>query len=271
MGSEMCIRDRLNKLLKIREIVLKNLSLDHLRDGEPYSTLEDRMVPMYLLHRYQVEAVVKLIGGLDYDYGVKGSITYKTKVVDATTQRNAFKAYSNVLMPDALIIPSHLRSFLPPRSFSNPLTRENFLSQSGVAFDYLGFAHSLSNTFLAMILHPERANRLVTQYGFDQNQLGLKEILSSLIASHFKVRYRDGHKQQLNEIVKVNLLKQLMYLGQNPISNSIVKGLVYEELIGLDQWLAGQSNLDFGDVYRMEIDNYFDDPKGFVPARFKVS
>ena len=90
--------------------------------------------------------------------------------------------------------------------------------------------------------------------------------MSVLIESHFKVRYRDGHKQQLNEIVKANLLKQLMYLGQNPVSNSIVKGLVYEELIRLDQWLAGQSNLDFVDVYRMEIDNYFDDPKGFVPA-----
>ena len=257
--------EELNKLLEIREIALNKLSLDHLRNGEPYSILEDRLVPMYLLHRYQVEAVVKLIGGLDYDYGVKGPVAYETKVVDATIQRNALKAYSNVLMPEALIIPTHLRSFLPPRSFSNPRTRENFLSQTGVVFDYLGIANSLSNTLLEMLLHPERANRLVTQYGFDKNQLGLKETLSALISSHFKVRYRDGHEQQLNEVVKANLLKQLMHLGQNPVSNSIVKGLVYEELIRLDQWLAGQSNLDFGDVYRMEIDNYFDDPKGFVP------
>ena len=35
-----------------------------------HSTLEDRMVPIYLLHRYQMEAVVKLIGGVDYDYAV---------------------------------------------------------------------------------------------------------------------------------------------------------------------------------------------------------
>ena len=30
--------------------------------------LQDVIVPIYLLHRYQSEAVVKLIGGVDYDY-----------------------------------------------------------------------------------------------------------------------------------------------------------------------------------------------------------
>ena len=48
--------EELSKLMQIRTLALRHLSLDHLRKGEPYSTLEDRMVPMYLLHRYQVEA-----------------------------------------------------------------------------------------------------------------------------------------------------------------------------------------------------------------------
>jgi hypothetical protein len=251
--------------MKIREVALNNLSLDHLRDGEPYSTLEDRMVPMYLLHRYQVEAVVKLIGGVDYDYAVKGPISYQTSTVEATSQRNALKAFSNVLNPNALKIPAHLRKLLPPRSFSNPRTRENFLSQSGVAFDYLGVAHSLSNALLSMILHPERANRLVTQYGFDSNQLGLKETLNSLVKSHFKMRFRDSHDQQLNDLVKANLLKQMMHLGQHPEANSIVKALIHEELVALDQWLAGQTEYGFGEVYRSQIDRYFDNPEDFVP------
>jgi hypothetical protein len=257
--------EELSKLMQIRALALKHLSLDHLREGEPYSTLEDRMVPMYLLHRYQVEAVVKLIGGVDYDYGVKGPIAYATNTVDATTQRNALKAFSSTLAPEALKIPEHLRALLPPRSFSNPRTRENFLSQSGVAFDYLGVANSLSNALLGMLLHPERANRLVTQYGFDTNQLGLKETLNDLTASLFKVRYRVPHEQQLNDIVKANLLKQMMHLGQHPDANAIVKALVHEQLVSLDQWLAGQDDIGFGEVYRMEIDNYFDDPEDFVP------
>ena len=257
--------EELSKLMQIRTLALRHLSLDHLRKGEPYSTLEDRMVPMYLLHRYQVEAVVKLIGGVDYDYGVKGPVLYNTKTVDATTQRNALKAFTSTLAPEALKIPDHLRSLMLPRSFSNPRTRENFLSQSGVAFDYLGVANSLSNALLGMLLHPERTNRLVAQYGFDTNQLGLKETLKDLTASLFKVRYRGPHEQQLNDIVKSNLLKQMMHLGQHPNASTIVKALVHEQLVSLDQWLAGQDDVRFGEVYRMEIDNYFDDPEDFVP------
>ena len=257
--------EELAKLMQIRALALGQMSLDHLREGEPYSSLEDRMVPMYLLHRYQVEAVVKLVGGVDYDYGVKSPVEYLTTVVDATHQRNALKAFTQTLLPDALKIPEHLRALLPPRSFSNPRTRENFLSQSGVAFDYLGIANSLSNALLGMLLHPERANRLVTQYGFDTNQLGLKETLAELSTALFKARYREAHEQQLSDIVKANLLKQLMHLGQHPEANTIVKALVHEELVGLDQWLAGQDEVGFAEVYRKEIDAYFDNPKDFVP------
>jgi hypothetical protein len=257
--------EELAKLMQIRTLALGQMSLDHLREGEPYSSLEDLMVPMYLLHRYQVEAVVKLVGGVDYDYGVKSPVEYQTTVVEATHQRNALKAFTQTLLPDALKIPEHLRALLPPRSFSNPRTRENFLSQSGVAFDYLSIANSLSNALLGMLLHPERVNRLVTQYGFDTNQLGLKETLAELSNALFKARYREAHEQQLSDIVKANLLKQLMHLGQHPESNTIVKALVHEELVGLDQWLAGQEEVGFAEVYRKEIDAYFDNPKDFVP------
>ena len=91
--------DELERLMKIREIALNNLSIDHLREGETYSTLEDRLVPIYLLHRYQIEAVVKLIGGIDYDYAVKGNIDYQVKTVDSSIQRNALFGFLNSLKP----------------------------------------------------------------------------------------------------------------------------------------------------------------------------
>ncbi len=116
-----------------------------------------------------------------------------------------------------------------------------------------------------MLLHPERANRLVTQYGFDSNQLGLKETLDALFSAHFKMRYRDSHDQQLADVVKANVLKQVMQLGQHPESNSIVKALVTQTLIELDQWLAGQREIGLGQVYRMEIDRYFENPQDFTP------
>jgi hypothetical protein len=255
--------DELNVLMQIRSKALNQLSLNHIKEGAPYSDLEDLFVPMYLLHRYQVEAVVKMIGGVDYNYAVKGPILSSVIVVSPTQQRNALLEYLNTLNPKALKIPSHFNKLIHPRSFSNPRTRENFLSQTGVTFDYLGIATSLSDALIGMLLHPERANRLVMQFGFDKNQLSLKETLNILVNNHFKKTPRDTHENQLNEIVKGSILKHLMQLGQNSLASNITKAIIYEELETLDRWLAGHSEANFSNFYRMEIQNYFDNPSGF--------
>jgi hypothetical protein len=114
-----------------------------------------------------------------------------------------------------------------------------------------------------MLLHPERANRLVMQFGFDSNQLSLKETISSLIKNHFKVNIRDTHKRQLNEIVKANIMIHIMALGQNSMSNSITKAVAYEQLEALDRWLAGQSEENYTHYYRAEIQKYINNPSDF--------
>ena len=64
---------QLNNLLKIRELALSNIDLSHLNNNEPYSKIEDILVPIYLLHRYQIEATAKAIGGLKYEYFIKNN------------------------------------------------------------------------------------------------------------------------------------------------------------------------------------------------------
>jgi hypothetical protein len=56
-----------------------------------------------------------------------------------------------------------------------------------------------------------------------------------------------------------------MYLGQKPTANPIVKMLIYEELVSLDRWLAGQEEARFSESYRMQIDRYFERPDDFIP------
>jgi len=262
-GSD--VTNELSKLLIIREKALSNLSLDHLKVDAPYSKLEDIFVPIYLLHRYQSEAVVKLIAGVDYDYAVKGDQIYEVKEVEPIIQRNALMVYLDAMSPKSLSVPNKLRRLLPPRSFSNPRTRENFLSQTGVTFDYLGAANSLSDNLIKMLLHPNRANRLVTQYGFDSNQLSLKETLTMLVDNFFKVKYLNKHYEQLNEIIKANILKHIMFLGQHSDANSIVKSIVYSQLVGLDRWLSAQEEADFSEAHRFQINRYFDKPSDFIP------
>lgn len=256
--------EELEKIMQIRNIALNQLALDHLREGEAYSVLEDRMVPIYLLHRYQVEAAVKLIGGLNYDYGVKGKVQYRASAVNVDQQISALEALLGCLSPDAMAIPETLRPLLLPRAYGYNRSRENFLSQTGVAFDFLGVTNTLSDAILGLILNPQRAARLVQQSGLDVGQLNLNDVLNKLIDHTFKSKYKTPHHQQINEMVKSNLLDHIMALGQSDTYTE-VSGIVFNQLNALDRWLSDQNNSGYAEYYRERIKMYFDDPEDFKP------
>ena len=60
---------------------MDNFSINQLKKSDPISTLRDRLVPIYFLHRYQIEAVSKLIGGQNFNYSVKGNSNEKVTPV----------------------------------------------------------------------------------------------------------------------------------------------------------------------------------------------
>ena len=255
----------LKKLIQIRDIALQNISLDHLKKGEPYSNLQDIIVPIYLLHRYQSEAVVKLIGGVDYDYAVKGNIKYKISMVKKNKQREALANFIQLLTPEKLKFPNKLRKLLFPKAFGSKVTRENFLTQTGVTFDFIGAANTLSNNLLKLLLNSERVSRLIQQTGFDVSQLSFEEVIENLFAISFKKRYSDNHYRQINEVVKHNILKNIFSLGQNPKVYPEIKAAIFSKLESLDNFLASQEDLIYSNYYRSEIQKYFDNPDDFKP------
>ena len=62
----------LNRVLQVRAAALARFGPANIKPGTPMSQLNDTLVPLYLFHRYQTEATIKLIGGLDYRYKVRG-------------------------------------------------------------------------------------------------------------------------------------------------------------------------------------------------------
>src|SRR5258708_32902484 len=57
--------------IDVRRIALSQFGLRNIPMGTPLAQLEEMLVPLYLHHRYQLEAAAKSIGGLDYRYSVK--------------------------------------------------------------------------------------------------------------------------------------------------------------------------------------------------------
>jgi hypothetical protein len=56
----------LRDILNVREVALANFDGGAVAHSTPFAELERVLVPIYYLHRYQVEAAVKLIGGVRY-------------------------------------------------------------------------------------------------------------------------------------------------------------------------------------------------------------
>ena len=168
-------------MLKIRRHVLDNLSDNVIKQGEPMSSIEEALVPMFLLHRYQIEAAAKVIGGLEYNYALKGDGQLVTKMLPFTQQVKALESLLNSIHPKNLSLPENLIQLIPPRAFGYPRTRETFKSRTGLTFDYLAAAETATNLTLKMLLNPERASRLLTLKARDLNQPGFGYILRQII------------------------------------------------------------------------------------------
>ena len=255
----------LNNLLKIRRIAMNQFSLDHLRSGENYSILEDRLVPIYFLHRYQVEAVVKLIGGLNYDYGVKSNISYKVSPVNKNDQKTALKALLKSISPSELRIPKNLHSILGPRTFGNLRNRESFGSQSGVSFDYLGIANSLSDAIIGMILNPQRVTRLIQQEAIYNNQFKFNEVLKEMINSTFKTTETNNYNMSIKEINQYNLLKHLMILSNEQNIYPQVRAEIYNVFDELLKWLKKNPDFKYSNFYVNQLNQFKLQPDLFSP------
>ena len=96
----------LKRVMAVRQIALSRFGLHNLPIGAPVSTLEVRLLPLYLLHRYQIAAAAKWIGGADFTYAIRTatgtSPAMPFQIVPAERQREALAALLTTLDPSVL-------------------------------------------------------------------------------------------------------------------------------------------------------------------------
>lgn len=159
----------LNRLSQVRAAALQQFGLDNIATNRPLSALHEALVPIYALHRYQVEAVSKLIGGAHYEYELKGDYDQPKgfRWVNADQQQAALTALLDTLTPQFLALPKELLALIPPKAYGDTDGRESFQSRNGLAFDPLSAAEASANHTLSLLLHPQRLNRLSSQQQLD--------------------------------------------------------------------------------------------------------
>ncbi len=261
--------DELNNILEIRKNAIDKFSPDNIKSGQPYSVLEDVFVPVYFMHRYQVEAVSKVIGGLDYNYAVKGGNQTIVKRVPGSEERKALKALLKTIDVKTLAIPTSKLSLFPPRALGYGRTRESFKSRVGAEFDPYGAVETSSEMTLSFLLHPQRASRLVLHKSLDTSQLGLVELIDEVIKNSFKKSHKNPYHQELQNVVNAQVLNQLFGLAANQSNYKQVNAIVNYKLNELSSWLRSRKTKGVQKMYTAEFLKSINEFKK-APSKYKI-
>jgi len=239
----------LTRMIGVRRAAIDHFGLGALRPGEAVENLRRKFVPIWLLHRYQVEAAGKLIGGVDFAYAVAGGGQELSQPVPAATQRTALDALLATLDPAALTVPAKLlpllssgRSGVSDRQFDI----EVMATAGGPVFDPLVAADVAAEVTLGALLAPERLARLAVQQQADPAALGPQEVIGRLLAATV-----DRAGDPVTERVATRVLRDLAAVARDPAVAPGVAAIADQAVVdaaarlarGKDAWALSTARL----------------------------
>jgi hypothetical protein len=223
----------LERILKIRSAALVRFGENAIPSHTPMAQLEDTLVPLYLLHRYQTEAAAKEIGGLDYRYTLRDDGQLVTRIVDPADQQKSLDAVLKTIAPQTLALPESLLSVLPPRPPGYPRTNESFAGHTGLTFDPGGAAESAAALTFKLLFDPDRASRLVDYHARNAANPGLTQVISAVLQATWKAPRLTGLPGEMQRITEASALEHLLALAANHSASPEARAVARAEALNL--------------------------------------
>ena len=239
----------LKNIMKVRAKALSQFGENNIRKGTPMAMLEDVLVPVYLLHRYQVEAVTKVVGGMYYSYAIRGDGQTITQSLTKEEQLNALNAIADCIDPKVLALSENIIKLIPPRPAGYDYTRELFNKRTGLGFDPLAAAETAADLPLSFLFNTSRLNRMV-QYQAQNNGLGIDNMLSVLFAKTLKaprLKGLEGLIQQQNEQL---LLTYLLAVSVNDDASFATKAQLLKAINDIKTFTSAQLKTTSDNTYK---------------------
>jgi len=228
--------------MDVRRIGLSRFGLDSIPDGTPLSMLEARLLPLYLHHRYQLQAAVKTLGGLSYTYSVKTAgkplPTPVADIVPGDRQRDAMRAVLETIKVDELLLPTRILDLIPPRAFGygGPPV-ELFEKRTDLVFDPVGAATIAADLAVSALLQPERAARLNDFHARSESNPSFDEVARALLRQTWDYpaaeRARDERALAVLQAVQDLVVTRLMDLASNAEAAASVRAVATGRLRNL--------------------------------------
>ena len=204
---------QLNLEMDVRRAALNRFGENAIRRGMPIAEMEEVLVPLYLHHRYQVEASATALGGQNFIYALRGDGRTPTGPISGAEQRAVLGALNRTLRPAELVLPDKIVKLLPPRPQGFGRHRELFPRYTGLTFDAITPAVAAAGVTVDAVLDPQRAARLVEQHALDPTLPGLGEVIDSLFAATFGAEPSNPYEAEVSRAEQRVVAEQLMRLA----------------------------------------------------------
>lgn len=229
----------LDRLMAVRAHAIANFSERAIPAGTPMAELRRRFTLVWLLHRYQVEAAAKFVGGVDYGYTIAGDGQPPASPVPAARQQAALDALFRALDPATLTVPDRLVMPLSAGLTGRPnpqYTQELFPSAGAAVFDPLAAADVGAQAVLDVLLAPSRLTRLHDQARRDPAQPSATTLIDRLIAGPI-----EGARDAVGRRIAHRTLLTLARTARDPQTSLDVAALIDDRLDRLAARLARAS------------------------------
>jgi hypothetical protein len=236
----------LDRMMQVRAAAVGRFGTAALAPGEPVANLRRKFVPIWLVHRYQVEAAAKLLGGMYSDYAIAGQGDSAAAPVAPAEQGRALDALLATLQPAVLDVPAPL---IPQLSAgysgdSDRQTEIEIMPMAGAAaFDPLSASQVAAQVTLNALLAPERLARMTQQHRADPASPGADVIAGRLLALA-DARSGDSHLGAVSRVLGTRIMLSLAKAARDASSGIEASSRIDQ---ALHDWAEAQGTRRFVD------------------------
>lgn len=205
----------LARVLALRRVLIDRFDARAIRPGEPMALLGRRFAQVYLYHQYTLGAAIKAIGGMEFEYGVRGDSRSPTRVVGAARQRRALELTMDCLEPRELEVPARVARLIAPTPFGYDPDERGFSSASDPAFDPTEAARGIADDALSRLFAPARAARIADFAAQDSTLPSLEDMIGRVIERAWRAA-PETRAATLRRVVQRSTCDALLRLAASP-------------------------------------------------------
>lgn len=256
--------DELKHVMKVRQIAMDRFDPGKLPQGTTTADIGQYLTPLYLHHRYQLQAVGKLMGGRVYEFGHVGDSISPNKMVADEVQKRAVLALLDTMSVENLQLDRKLVQSISPRPYSSIRDQEIVSSNMGRVFDPLAAAKIATDMTLNELFQYQRLNRLVDQQGGDFPTPDW--VFSQMIASIYFLAETDDNSRAILEIQRERLVDHMMNLVDQPGAHPGVRSAALKGLRTIESCpVHSKADLPFKSMIQRKIRRFLDRPTTTMP------